>query len=743
LRYVIGSATPMDVTIACTYRETDLGRGDPLNALLTDLYREANVTRLDLRGLEDNELVELMAAAAGHELDDRGVGLAHAVRRETDGNPFFTGELLRHLGESGGIVLGDGGRWIVVGDLEELGLPRSVRDVVGRRVERLGDETQRVLRLAAVIGRDFDLNLLAGLADVDEDALLDLLDVAVAAAVLVETAASDRYRFAHALIQHSLYNDLSPTRRQRAHQRIAQALETDADDNDSALVAELARHWIGATRPTDVDKAVRYARRAGDLAREALAPDDAIGWYQQALDLLARHSAPDERQRAELLAVLGTVQTQASKPESHGTLLQAAGLAQRLDDTDILVQAALGFGVQELMGDDAAKPVIRSALDRIGTEVTATRARLLVALAYSHDAALDWEVCRDLCLEAVDAARQAGDDATFVHVIDHVSRFYLASPDRRDELINDVETAVRFADRIGDPELRARIRRQLLWARYERADIVAVDAALAESAALTEMVGLPYQRWQHAQAVTGRLLLGGHVDQAETANERALELGTAAGIAALPSYGGFLRGIREHQGRLDEIADFFVDAARDNPSIAALRSALAHLLCELGRIDEAREQLAAESAAGFDFPYDGTWLAAMSNLLDAAATVQNHAAARTLVERVAPFATHVIGLGGVKANGAIARPLARAATVLGDHDQAEEWFAIAHDIHTRLQAPFWQALGQLDHADLCLARRAEGDVDRARDLATTAAATATEYGCGGLTRRAAAMLADL
>src|SRR6185369_16429903 len=107
---------------------------------------------------------------------------------------------------------------------------------------------------------------------------------------LVESGAMDRYRFAHALIQHSLYDELSPTRRQRAHQRIAETLESDAATEDAGTLAELAHHWVAATRPADLDKALEYVRRAGDAARDALAPDDAIRWYQQALELIDRQT---------------------------------------------------------------------------------------------------------------------------------------------------------------------------------------------------------------------------------------------------------------------------------------------------------------------------------------------------------------------------------------------------------------------------------------------------------------------
>ena len=139
-------------------------------------------------------------------------------------------------------------------------------------------------------------------------------------------------------------------------------------------------------------------------------------------------------------------------------------------------------------------------------------------------------------------------------------------------------------------------------------------------------------------------------------------------------FGAGLYVIRQHQGRLDEIADIFIDAARDNPSIASLRSAVLCMLCELGRIDEARERLAAEVATGLDFPFDSSWLAAMSDLADAAVLTGDQAVARMLVDRLAPFADHVVS-PAVLVRGAIARPLARAATLLGEYEQAEHWFA--------------------------------------------------------------------
>jgi len=126
----------------------------------------------------------MLTAAAGHDLDEDGLTLAAEIAAETDGNPFFVAEVLRSLLESGSLLYDeDSGRW-QVDRSAPIGLPESVRDVIERRVARLGDDTREVLTMAAMIGRSFDLEQLAAVVEIDESRLLDHLEAAVAASLL-------------------------------------------------------------------------------------------------------------------------------------------------------------------------------------------------------------------------------------------------------------------------------------------------------------------------------------------------------------------------------------------------------------------------------------------------------------------------------------------------------------------------------------------------------------------------------
>ena len=222
LRHLVASTEPLHVLIVATFRESDVGADHPLSDALAALHRERGVERISLRGLDDADLLALLEATAGHEMDDDGVALRDALASETDGNPFFVTEILRHLADTGAIRQDENGRWVASIEISSIGLPVSVREVVGQRVKRLGQKAVTVLSAAAVIGRDFDSRLLAATTQESPDDLLDLLDAAVEAGLVTEPdGKSNSYSFAHALIEHTLYNDLTANRRARLHRVVA------------------------------------------------------------------------------------------------------------------------------------------------------------------------------------------------------------------------------------------------------------------------------------------------------------------------------------------------------------------------------------------------------------------------------------------------------------------------------------------------------------------------------------------
>ena len=176
-----------------------------------------------------------------------------------------------------------------------------MRDVITRRVERLGNEAREVLTLAAVIGRSFELELLGRLVETPESELLDRLETAVTASLLDEsTEQVGRFRFVHALINQTLYEGLGATRRSSIHHRVAIAFE---EWYGQERVAELALHWRLAG--TDKPKAARYSALAGRQALDSLAPAEAAKLFADALDLLG---PADDAERCGALIGLGEAQ---------------------------------------------------------------------------------------------------------------------------------------------------------------------------------------------------------------------------------------------------------------------------------------------------------------------------------------------------------------------------------------------------------------------------------------------------
>jgi len=423
LKHVVRTVEHGALQVIATYRDSDLGKDHPLGAVLADLRSVEGVQRISLHGLGADEVAQIMTAVAGHDLEADGIELAGQIATETDGNPFFVGEVLRGLSESGALVFDeDSGRWSIDSSAG-IALPESVREVIERRVERLGDEALEVLTQAAVIGRVFDLELLESMLEIEESRLLDHLEAAVAASLLAESDERvGRFRFAHALVNQTLYEGLGGTRRARMHGRVAQALEKLYGEDPGEHLTELALHWRMAAVSVDKAKAADYALRAGRRTLESLAPAEAVKLFTDAVELIGDL---DSAERCEALIGLGEAQLQSGEAAYRHTLLDAARIASTMADAELAARAALANnrgGLPSTFGevDRERLAAIDRAIELDDPPNRARRARLLALKALELNWEPDFDMRRALAEEAISLARATDDPRTLAEVLRNV-----------------------------------------------------------------------------------------------------------------------------------------------------------------------------------------------------------------------------------------------------------------------------------------------------------------------------------
>jgi class 3 adenylate cyclase/tetratricopeptide (TPR) repeat protein len=723
LRHLVTAPQPMRVGVLGTFRDTDVVSGDPISELLAGLHREGGASRIVLRGLTDLDVLAMLELVAGHEMTDDGVALRDALVAETAGNPFFVGEILRHLVESGAISRRDDGRWVADPNLRAAGLPVSVREVIGRRLATLGPDAARVLALGSVIGRDFDLGLLAAVAQMDEDAALDVCETAVTAAVLHPTEVPERYTFAHALIEHTLYEGLSPTRRARAHRAVAEAIEATLGDDPDARAGELAYHWGAAVQPTDTSKAIHYAQIAGDRALAQLAPDDAVRWYGQALELLDRTAYPDPRRRAELLVGLGDAQRQCGIAAHRETLLDATRLADDHDHVDLLVRAVLannrGFASVTGGVDHGRIAAIDRALERIGNHPSADRARLLALAAAERMYLVDLDERHGLAKQAVAVARASADRAALAWAL-QLPFTSISHPSTLELRIAWSDEGCEIADDLGEPAMQYWASNNGHVAAVERADDDAIGDHLRRLDALAARIPHATVHWNFASHRAMIAGLHGDLPEYERLAEAALTLGVESGQPdAFTIYGAQLASVRLHQGRLHELIPLVEQALADTPNLHAYRAALALAHALAGNTDQARRMLDEDHTAGFPMPNDATWSTGLASWAETAVRVGAVDVAPLLRERLLPYHDQIVTTMATLMP-AVCHFLGRIDHLTGSYDDAERWFTEALQLHERIRSPLFIAYTHTALAGLLADRNHDADRTRARVLAQQA-----------------------
>ncbi len=736
LRHLVSAPTTMRLLVVATYRDNEVVDGHPLADALTGLHRSLGVEDLPLRGLVDTEMVQLVTTSQGDS--DDAASLARDLQRETDGNPLFAGEILRHLVELGALAHG-ATQWRLTRKLSELELPEGVRAVVRSRVECLGERAQRVLATAAILGNTFALPLLATVAQVDDGDVLDDLERAERAQLVTETGKPEQFRFAHALIQHTLYESTGTTRRVRLHRRAAEELETNAREGGDVAIAELAYHWDRGTAGSDRSKALVYIERAGDAALSQLAPDEALVWYARALELHESVAPDNAALRCDLVIGLGEAQRQTGVPAYRETLLEASGLAEQLGDASRMVTAALannrGFVSAAGTIDIERVAALDAALSSIPGDDYADRARLVSAKARELLFNDDFAARRTLSDQAVDLARLAADDVTLLSVFNDRCLTMMVPWTLADR---DAETAeaLRLAHDVGDPVAR-------FYAAYNRA-CVALEAAdlddfeaniVGPMTSVSTELQQPTLLWVRSWAEAYRLLLRGDLQDAENMALESLRIGTESGQPdALTNFGGLLLGLRWHQGRLRELVSVVAETAESLSAIPAYRAVLALAHIESDDLDAAAALLRTQIDERFErIPEDLFWSVAVTAYSDAAVATGSVAAAELLCEKVDPFHGQIAS-STASINGAYAHCSAGLHELLGHHDIADERYGEAIALHTKVRAPFFIARTKLAWGRALIRRNPPGGDDRARALLADAASLAARYGYENIER---------
>ncbi|UCC54079.1 MAG: protein kinase, partial [Anaerolineaceae bacterium] len=298
LRHLARGCRLQSLMVAATYREVEIDEARALHRALLDMQRERLAARIKLSRLDREGTRALMAT-----LFDEAIApdFLEGIYHETEGNPFFIEEICKALVESGQLVFKDG-RWHRP-SIEKLGIPQSIRVAIQARAGALSATSREVLEQAAVLGRTFDLPTLQLATDLDEEALIETLEDALAAQLIEEERGEgERFSFVHALIPASLIAGLRALSRRRMQCRAATALETVHPDDYEVL----AYHFVEAGQ---IDKGNHYLLLAGDRARVQCAHEEAIDNYHKAIEYLKEHGQLE--QAAHTLMKLGLVYNNA------------------------------------------------------------------------------------------------------------------------------------------------------------------------------------------------------------------------------------------------------------------------------------------------------------------------------------------------------------------------------------------------------------------------------------------------
>ncbi|MFC7531660.1 BTAD domain-containing putative transcriptional regulator [Actinoplanes sp. GCM10030250] len=655
------------VLVVATYRASEAG--DDLSATRAALAAVPS-HEFDLAGLDE----DAVGALLHRHVDAAAPDLVREVWLRTSGNPLFVAEVGRMLAAEGVAAAA-------------AGIPAGIRHVLRRRLARLPDGARTVLRHAAVIGRDVDVDVLIELDGSGEERVFDGLEAGVLAGLLVEPAPG-RVRFAHALVREALYDDTPMLRRGRLHARALAAVEKRRPDD----IAGLGRHALAALTAENADQVAAYAAAAARRATEMDAPREAAALWAGALRAL--DLCPDAADGRRLTVRCGLTSATARAGmvmAAREHRAAAVALAERIGGIEArcaaltCYDAAVTWTVRPDREMDAGLvAALEATIAELGPDQPAMRARLLSTLVFEIEGA-DHPYADAASTEALALARTLDDPQVLCQAL-NARYFVVVAPHRRAELAAIGHELLEVSTAAGLTPFIAQAHHVLYQEALGRTDLDAArrHVARAVERATTGQLGLTLAVMGWFEGLSA--LLDGDLALAErrygVLATRMEAVGGPNG-AAMGVLGRM--AVRLAAGRLtdDTVAELrpLHDRLPDD-----IHDLLARALFDIGDTEAAR----AVWRPWVPIRLDYFWLLWTAIRGQNAARLQDAAVARDCYAALLPWQGRFAGLeNGSVSLGPVDDTLADLAEVLGEPGTAGRHRAAARSLARRVGAVPW------------------------------------------------------
>lgn len=727
------------IFIVGSYRPEEVELHPRRTRSLLSLASRGSVSHWPIGGLGEREVESLVEHRTG--LIDRPRFVSVLTAR-TDGNPFFIEEILRYL-ISGANLDGDA----LESQIDSL-LPKGVEAMIERRLNGISDRSESLLRLAAAIGQEFEVEILERTTEwVGDEVAASLREASEARLIVRRSRSPLRYGFSHALIREQLAIPLAGQAEYEAlHLRIARALE-NVSEGRGGRTESIAYHLSEALPLAPLDDAVSAHVAAARVAGQRWAFDQSAEHYERALELLERREIPNEELRCDLLLEIGELRLGSEGRDSaRKSFARACKIARRLQLHDRLARATLGFAYRRIVAagpDEEVVALLGEALEAIPqsyvSQRSQIRARLGVELLFRSPPVHG----RTMIEAAVEEARCLGDPKTLASALE-CQTYSIWSPGDPKGFIALNQEIEALAEQAKEPDLWFRGIKSQAAGHLEQGDRTSAQEIVDACDDFVNRLPLAYARWITSGLHAMLALLDGRLADAHehvAASREAGRQDEACAMAVLAQsfwLGLFEGGIRRLEAPLAHIS-------RAAPDRALTRAGLARVFVETERAVDARGELETVVLRDLDtMPYDRDRLITLAICAEVSEALGAAPLASKLLSHLQPHAhVHVVVGSAALYYGSVAHHIGLLHLACGEWEESERALEQAARVHAEIGSPPWVAETRHALARLYLRRGETGDAARARRRAKDAQETAERYGLVGLGRRIRSTVEDL